>query len=350
MKLTLRQLQIFSEIAKAGSTTAASRQLHLSQSATSAGLIELERTLDIELFDRHNKKLVLNQRGHKLLERIGSVLDEVQNIERDFCGAAPQAGMALKIGVSAIGASYVLPGIVAKFHQAHPRQEIAINGAETDAVCAAVANFSCDIGFISRSVQLANLSMIQWFREEFVIVASPRYRLQVARSGDPVSVAALGAAEWLLLGCDSGMREIVETLIAPGMQRLRIGATLNDMDAIKLAVMEGMGLACLPYRCVKDLIAVGALLDIGFSHAALFQPQFIVTHPGRQSELRVRQFVALCQQWSSSASTGARRHREASGNPLPPTLRVINFGDARAPVIRARQDAHVRPLEWEQGR
>jgi len=67
LRLSLRQLQIFVAVARAGSTTAAAPHVALSQSATSAALNELEALLGGNLFDRVGRRLILNERGRSML-------------------------------------------------------------------------------------------------------------------------------------------------------------------------------------------------------------------------------------------------------------------------------------------
>ena len=63
MNLTLRQLRAFAAVAAAGSFTEAARQLHLTQSALSVLVRELERALGVRRFDRHTRKVSLTHAG-----------------------------------------------------------------------------------------------------------------------------------------------------------------------------------------------------------------------------------------------------------------------------------------------
>ena len=87
LRLTLRQLQIFAAVARNGSTTAASADIALSQSATSSAVNELERLLSLRLFDRAGKRLSLNALGHQLLPQAVALLDQAKDIE-DLLAAA----------------------------------------------------------------------------------------------------------------------------------------------------------------------------------------------------------------------------------------------------------------------
>lgn len=66
MRITLRQLEIFLAVARAGSTAAAADEVSLSQSAVSAAVNDLELNLGLQLFDRVGKRLILNDLGRSL--------------------------------------------------------------------------------------------------------------------------------------------------------------------------------------------------------------------------------------------------------------------------------------------
>src|SRR5579864_2555854 len=117
--LTLRQLQIFQEVAHTGSTSAAAAAISLSQSATSAAINELERLLALELFDRVGKRLQLNDNGRALLPQARTLLDGAQTIERWSLERKSQIG-TLRIGASTTIGNYLLPTILAAFRASLP--------------------------------------------------------------------------------------------------------------------------------------------------------------------------------------------------------------------------------------
>jgi DNA-binding transcriptional LysR family regulator len=114
LRLTLRQLQIFRFVAESGSTAAAATTISLSQSATSAAIIELERGLELQLFDRVGKRLQLNDNGRALLPQALALLDGAGWVERWALDREAQIG-TLRIGSSTTIGNYLLPGILAGF-------------------------------------------------------------------------------------------------------------------------------------------------------------------------------------------------------------------------------------------
>lgn len=177
LRLTLRQLQIFAAVARCGSTTAASTELALSQSATSSAVNELERLLSLRLFDRVGKRLLLNDNGRALLPRALALLDGASGIEQMARDGMVQT-QSLRIGASTTIGNYVLPKLLGQFlgerHHARDaawRSKVTIGN--TEAICDAVAAFELDVGLIEGPSHQASLTVTPWLQDELVIVRSP---------------------------------------------------------------------------------------------------------------------------------------------------------------------------------
>ncbi len=115
MHITLRQLEVFAEVLKSGSTTQASQMLALSQSAVSAALTDLEGQLGVQFFDRVGKRLVVNEHGRLLYPRVVALLEQAGEIEQlsatttarsGFTPAAPSATTSCRKSLPAIAATF----------------------------------------------------------------------------------------------------------------------------------------------------------------------------------------------------------------------------------------------------
>ncbi|WP_432257263.1 LysR family transcriptional regulator [Cupriavidus sp. TMH.W2] len=107
LRFSLRQLELFSTVARMGSTSAAGDEAALSQSAVSSAVNELEQTLGVTLFDRVSKRLVLNDAGRALQERATRLIWDARKIEREFSGGHPPCH--LKIAASTTIGNYLGP-------------------------------------------------------------------------------------------------------------------------------------------------------------------------------------------------------------------------------------------------
>src|SRR5579862_6256004 len=176
LRLTLRQLQIFRVVADTGSTVAAADMISLSQSATSAAIKQLERLLDLQLFDRIGKRLQLNDNGRALLPQALALLDGAGWIERWALDRESHIGM-LRIGASTTIGNYLLPAILAGFRASLPspaRQnwQVQVAIANTAAIAASVAAFELDLGLIEGPCHEPELTVQPWLEDDLLVVTA----------------------------------------------------------------------------------------------------------------------------------------------------------------------------------
>jgi len=198
LRLTLRQLQIFVAVAGSGSTTAASAEIALSQSATSSAVNELERLLDLRLFDRAGKRLLLNDNGRALLPRARAMLDAAAGVERMARSGDAQC-RALRIGTSTTVGNYLMPRFLGQLFA--PTAEDDSSGwhsrvviANTAAVCRAVASFELDVGLIEGPPHEPELEVMPWVKDEMVVVS--RRERGRRRNISPASMWRCRSAAW----------------------------------------------------------------------------------------------------------------------------------------------------------
>ena len=149
-------------IAKSESTTRAGQILSLSQSAVSASLHELEQQLNVQLFERIGKRLMLNENARLLFPRALAMLEQAQELETLFAGGRSK----LKLGASTTIGNYLLPKVVASYNRDFPAINLILNIGNTAEVVMAVANFNVDIGFIEGPCHRPELEVKPWFRDE----------------------------------------------------------------------------------------------------------------------------------------------------------------------------------------
>ncbi|MDB6045614.1 MAG: LysR family transcriptional regulator [Gammaproteobacteria bacterium] len=286
LRLTLRQLQIFRVVADSGTTAAAAAAISLSQSATSAAINELERLLELQLFDRVGKRLQLNDNGRALLPQALASLDSAGWIERWALDRESQIG-TLRIGASTTIGNYLLPAILAGFRDslseaARPNWHVQVAIANTAVIARQVAAFELDLGLIEGPCHEAELTVLPWLEDDLVVVAAARDPILPRTRKRPVSLAALRQATWLLREEGSGTREIINQLLIPHLHHLRPGIQFGNPEAIKRAAASGLGITCLSRCVVEDLLNSGVLVAPPTELPQLTRRFYLVMHEKKQ--------------------------------------------------------------------
>jgi DNA-binding transcriptional LysR family regulator len=293
LRLTLRQLQIFAAVARTGSTTAASTEIALSQSATSAAVNELERLLSLRLFDRAGKRLLLNDNGRALLPRAQALLDGAYGLER--MGKEPGTQLqAVRIGASTTIGTHVVPALLSAFLDGQQRvagdwsSGVAI--ANTAEICARVAAFDLDIGLIEGPCHEAALQVHAWLRDKMVVVAAP-HQGPAKGSTQRMGVKALRESVWLLREPGSGTREATDQALLPHLRSYRRSIELGSSEAIKYAAAQGVGLACLSRWVANDLLRSGSLREVATTLPPITRQCYWVIHRGKHLTPALRRLI-----------------------------------------------------------
>lgn len=259
-----RQLDVFVAIATDGSVRQAAELLHMTQPAASMALSELEQHLDAPLFDRERGRLKLNERGRELLPLAREVLDRLQELQHRAAGEQGQLSGELRIGASNTVGNYRVGELLGDFVRAHAEVTVRLRVDNTSAIVAAVRDHSLDIGCVEGPVTRTDLEVHPWRGDFLAVCASPDHPLAQRRHLDR---ADFSGARWILRETGSATRtqsELALNALPPGETVLELG----QVEAIKQAVIAGLGIALLPEVAVAEAARAGHLkvLETPFLH------------------------------------------------------------------------------------
>lgn len=288
MHITLRQLEVFTEVLKSGSTTQASVVLALSQSAVSAALADLEGQLGVQLFDRVGKRLVTNEHGRLLYPKALALLEQSVEIEQLF----QQDLGALRIAASSTIGNYMLPGMIAKYRRDFPGTPLELNIGNSQDVIEAVADFRGDLGLIEGPCHMPELMTQAWLRDELVVFAAPDNPL----CHKMLTLEELADAAWILRERGSGTREVLDHLLLAKLPHFKLVMELGNSEAIKRAVRYGMGISCLSRRVIADQLANGELIELNIPLSPLIRTLYLIHHRQKHISNALQRFLSYCQE------------------------------------------------------
>ena len=147
MRFTLKQLEVFTSIARHENVSRAADELALSQSAASGALAELERHYGVQLFDRAGKRLRLNDLGHALLPPAMELLDRAHELDallRHNHIVGPLAiGATLTIG------NYLAAQLISDYMTTYPASRMQLKVANTSQIIEGMRRWKCSAGALS---------------------------------------------------------------------------------------------------------------------------------------------------------------------------------------------------------
>ena len=240
--LNLHQLATFQIVAKHCSYVRAAEELHFSQPAVSAQIRQLEEALGVKLFEQIGRKTYLTDAGeqlHHYSQKIFSVIDEtLETMEKLH---SPDYGR-LRVGADTTVGTYVIPGLLGKFHQSYPEVEISLAVVNRAVLVERIMNNQIDIAIVGRVPDDIHVVIEPFLPNELVLVAAPFHRLA---GRVEVPIQELEREHFLLREEGSGTRAAIENAMQEAEVPLHVSMHMGNNSAIKQGVAAGLGIALI---------------------------------------------------------------------------------------------------------
>lgn len=144
--LSIRQLQTFAEVMRAGSISEAARSLGRTQPAVSSTISGLEREIGFTLFNRERKRLDPKPEAHYFLEKAEAVLDLLTKASRTIQEVANLSRGSLRIACNPTASTYFMPNALAEFLADKPEVQVSLMMRSSTVVTDWIASQQYDIG------------------------------------------------------------------------------------------------------------------------------------------------------------------------------------------------------------
>lgn len=284
---SLNGILAFVKTAESLSFVSAARAMGISASAVGKNVARLESSLKVRLFQRSTRKVSLTAEGQLFYERCRRILDDLQDAEAMLSHAVQAPRGRLRVSLPTIGYRFLLP-LMPAFRKAYPEIELEMdfNDHLVDLI---------DDGFdvVIRSGGLADSKLMSRklgpFR--FVLCAAPTY---LARKGRPQTLADLERHDCLRYRFVTTGKIMDWSLGAdPEITQLRLPTvlTLNNMEAMLMAAVDGHGIAYMPDFLVRESVRTGALESLLDAHTSDQGQFWALWQSSRHLSPKIRVFV-----------------------------------------------------------
>jgi len=259
-RLTFRQLQVFCAVYELKSYSKAGERLGLTQPAVSSQIRLLEHALDILLFEYVGRRLFVTAAGEKLAESAGTIFSVLNNLQTDL--AALDGNLAGELKVVAVNtAQYVVPYLLRAFLNLHPKIHVSVRVVNRATAIQCLNDNSDDLvimGIVPTDKPLVSLPFLD---NELVPVAPTGHPL--LRKKNATAQEFLDS-NLLMREPGSGSRLALEIHCREQFLQISAGMEIGSNDAIKHAVLAGLGVAVLPRLSILPELKLGSLhvLDI----------------------------------------------------------------------------------------
>ncbi|NJL86599.1 MAG: LysR family transcriptional regulator [Leptolyngbyaceae cyanobacterium SM1_1_3] len=284
LPFTLDQLRILKAIAAEGSFKRAADSLYVSQPAVSLQVQNLERQLDVPLFDRGGRRAQLTEAGHLLLSYGDRILSLCQETCRAIEDLQNLQGGTLIVGASQTTGTYLLPRMIGLFRQRYPEVAVQLHVHSTRRTSWSVANGQVDLAIIGGEVlpELQDaLEIIPYAEDELALIMPVFHPLA---HQEMIQREDLYKLKFIALDSQSTIRKVIDQVLTRcGIEtrRLKIEMELNSIEAIKNAVQSGLGVAFVSVSAIEKELQMGVLHRAKIESVVVHRTLSAIFNPNR---------------------------------------------------------------------
>lgn len=244
MNVTLRQLRAFCAVARAGSFTGAAARLHLTQSAVSVLVGELERAFGPRLFDRTTRAVQLTDAGREFLPVAEKMLADLADALARSRDLMDRTRGRVTLAATPLMSSILLPAAIAGFARLHPGIEVVLRDTLAAQVASKVRDGEADFGIGTALRPARELELERLMVDTLMLACPPGHALAAARRG--ATWRELSGQPFIALARDNSVGQLIaEQLVAQGIE-VRMVHEVSYLSTVLGLVEAGLGLAVLP--------------------------------------------------------------------------------------------------------
>ncbi|MBI5441407.1 MAG: LysR family transcriptional regulator [Deltaproteobacteria bacterium] len=280
--MNLKQLEVFLAVVEHGSFSAGARESYVTQSTVSQHVAALEEELGVRLLERSRNGIALTEAGKILKRHARQVLGDIQAAHEAIRRFRGIEKATLRVAASTIPGGYLIPAVLVTMCERFPDLSVALLQGDSRDTIDRVASQEAELGVVGNRFEERGLTYVPVGNDEICLVVSRGHAWADRAS---VALADFPGAPFVVREPGSGTaKTVAEALTAAGVNTggLRIRAHMGSNEAVKAAVMAGLGLSFLSEAAVRREVERGDLSIVPVEGLRISRRFHLVRRTGRE--------------------------------------------------------------------
>lgn len=292
--LNFNQLRAFCEAARCQNFSQAARNLCVTQPAVTGQIRALEQALELKLFKKRGRRMVLSEAGTLLFQQAREVFEIEKRMERLVAEVRELRRGLLKIGTTKTYARYLMPGLISRFRAAHPRIKVILDEGSSLEVCRSLLDLKNELAVVALSEEGKGLTLRPFREEEVVLLAAPAHPLARRKRG--ISFGELSGQLLVLKEEGSSTHALVRRLFDRWGLSPDVLLETSNVEFIKEMVEKGEGLTFLVRSAVARELAEERLRVVPVRDQEMALQVYIAFREEAELSPAARAFLAILEE------------------------------------------------------
>ena len=286
--MTLRHLAIFIRVCEENGITAAAKKLHMTQPSVSQVIQELEAHYQTLLFERLGRRIFITEAGRRLLRYSRNLIN--LNMQTEQAMRAFNEVYHLRLGASITIGTSILIDLIKHITENDPSKEIFSEIHNTSELEEMLLNDNLDLALVEGEIHSEYLITKPFMNDELVFIIGKNHPL----ANKTITYDDLAKLKFFIRETGSGTRELFEQVMHQHNVYYQTGGIYNSMEAIKKAVIAGLGVSVISTEAVKDDLTDDKLITFNMPDL-VFKRQFnIVYHKNKFIPPEMQEIIDIC--------------------------------------------------------
>lgn len=279
------RLKVFFTVANRLSFTKAAAELFITQPAISKHIQELEEEYKIKLFERNGSKIALTNAGNVLLNHTKKIFEIYREIDFDMSIFINERKGLLRLGASTTISQYIIPPLLARFHQKLESVKVSLLNGNTEQIENALLNKEIEIGIVEGQSKNQSIKYTQFIKDELVLVCHANHSLVKKMHISPSDFKSL---HFVVREQGSGTLEVIEYALKPfhiKIEDLQVEMQLGSTESIKSYLLNSDCVAFMSVHAIANELKNKELIIIDVNDLVIERYFYIITLQGKIESL-----------------------------------------------------------------
>ena len=279
------RLKVFYTVANRLSFTKAATELFITQPAVSKHIQDLEEQYKIKLFDRNGSKISLTKAGELLLKHTKNIFEIYREIDFDLSTLINQQQGTLRLGASTTISQYIIPPLLARFHQKMKDIKVNLLNGNTEQIESALLNKEIEIGIVEGQSKNQSIKYTKFLKDELVLVC---YSKNPLVNKEEITKEDFKNMRFLMREQGSGTLEVIEYALKPfeiKLSQLTVEMQLGSTESIKSYLMNSTCVAFISIHAINKELKNNELTVIDVKNLLIERFFYIITLQGKTDSL-----------------------------------------------------------------
>ncbi len=287
-------MYVFVNVVQQKSFSKAAEAIFLSQSTVSAHIQTIEKELNVKLFDRMGREVVLTSAGEKLYSWSLELLAVREKALHDINMHFSEIQGRIKIIASTVPGQYIVPQIIGNFKKKYSRVMFEVSQSDSEDVAKSVLSGNIDLGFMGVIIDKDKLKYIPIEEDKLILIAPNNFK----KKQKVIDVEELLSENIIIRNPGSGTQKVFDKALKKRgltLKSSKIVASFDTTEAVKQSVKNGLGVAIVSKRSAIDYVESGFVRAFEIKGLDLYRKFYLVYHRDRTLSPVCEKFIRFIE-------------------------------------------------------